>query len=289
MAEVLSSNLNEPIFNFSNELLGEYLDIIRLSGVTEDHIKEVNRALQNYLKYILFTIGKSKSLRYFKKLQQENSISYYKKQMYQIRKFLKYLKCDWIDDIKLPKNPEYYPMRISSISLDETLNHFKNSTHFLQIKALLYIGSSSGLRAEELYQLRLEDFDLENCIVKVEHNPLTGQSTKTRKSRVSFFNSQARDALSEYFVFYRDGSSYSKLFPQTTITRLFSTAPIRVKHFRKFFSQEWDRRGGPTSIKKILMGHSLKGDVDLQHYNAQSEEDLKRIYDRVFNDHKILK
>ncbi len=29
------------------------------------------------------------------------------------------------------------------------------------------------------------------------------------------------------------------------------------------------------------MGHSLKGDVDLNHYNAQSEEDLKRIYDNV--------
>jgi len=57
-----------------------------------------------------------------------------------------------------------------------------------------------------------------------------------------------------------------------------------VKDLRKFFSQEWDRRGGPTSIKKILMGHSLKGDVDLRHYNYQSEEDLKRIYDKVMAD-----
>lgn len=45
-----------------------------------------------------------------------------------------------------------------------------------------------------------------------------------------------------------------------------------------------DRRGGPTSIKKILMGHGPKGDVDLNHYNAQSEENLKRIYDRMFSD-----
>ena len=51
--------------------------------------------------------------------------------------------------------------------------------------------------------------------------------------------------------------------------------------FRKYFSQEWDRRGGPTSIKKILMGHSLKGDIDLMHYNSQSKEDLKKIYDKV--------
>jgi hypothetical protein len=56
---------------------------------------------------------------------------------------------------------------------------------------------------------------------------------------------------------------------------------IRVKDFRKYFSQEWDRRGGPTNIKKILMGHSMHGDVDLMHYNCQSEEDLKKIYDKV--------
>jgi integrase/recombinase XerD len=64
---------------------------------------------------------------------------------------------------------------------------------------------------------------------------------------------------------------------------LFRNAPIQVKDLRKYFSQEWDRRGGSTSIKKILMGHSLKGDVDLMHYNCQSGGDLKRIYDKVMN------
>jgi len=58
---------------------------------------------------------------------------------------------------------------------------------------------------------------------------------------------------------------------------------VKIKDFRKYFSQEWDRRGGPTSIKKILRGHSLKGDVDLMHYNAQSPEDLKKIYDKVMS------
>jgi integrase/recombinase XerD len=82
-------------------------------------------------------------------------------------------------------------------------------------------------------------------------------------------------------------SNLSKLFPQRWIERKFRDAPIRVKHLRKYFSQEWDRRGGPTSIKKILMGHSLKGDVDLMHYNYQSEEDLKQIYDKVMNANQI--
>lgn len=49
---------------------------------------------------------------------------------------------------------------------------------------------------------------------------------------------------------------------------------VHLKELRKFFSQEWDRRGGPTSIKKILMGYSLKGDADLMHNNCQSEEGI---------------
>lgn len=59
------------------------------------------------------------------------------------------------------------------------------------------------------------------------------------------------------------------------LEKIFLKSSIKIKNLRKFFSQEWDRRGDPTSIKKILMGHSLKGDVDLMHYNCQSEEVLK--------------
>ena len=265
-------------------ILEEYLDILRLSGVTEGHIKEVYRALKRYQKYILFRFDKGKSIQYFKKLQKESSIAYYKKQMYQIKKFLKYLKCDWVEKIKLPKNPSYSPKRISKEDINKTIEYFKDNPHFLQIKALILLGASSGLRAEEIYQLKQEDISLKIQKVIVNHNPTANQSTKTGKSRISFFNKEAMTSIQEYIG---NGYSYSKLFPQTTLTRLFNSAPIRVKHLRKYFSQEWDRRGGPTSIKKLLMGHSLKGDVDLMHYNCQSEEDLKQVYDRVMLKHTL--
>jgi len=44
---------------------------VELSGVTTKHKKEVERALNNYAKYILFTIDKRKSLLYFKTLKQK--------------------------------------------------------------------------------------------------------------------------------------------------------------------------------------------------------------------------
>jgi integrase/recombinase XerD len=147
------------------------------------------------------------------------------------------------------------------------------------------------MRAEELYQLTLDDIDLNNKIVRINHNPTNGQSTKTKQSRVSFFTDEARNALTEYIEFYHNHNGLKCLFSQTHVERLFRNgkASIQVKDLRKAFSQEWDRRGGPTSIKKILMGHSLKGDVDLQHYNFQSEDDLKMIYDRVMSGSIIYK
>ena len=130
-------------------------------------------------------------------------------------------------------------------------------------------------------QLTTDDIDLDNRIVYIDHNPKNGQSTKTKISRISFFNKETQKALNEYLTYFESDGQLKQLFSQNHITRLFRNAPIQVKDLRKYFSQEWDRHGGPTSIKKILMGHSLKGDVDLMHYNYQSEEDLKKIYDKI--------
>ena len=137
----------------SDDILEGYLDILSLSGVTERHIKEVKRTLKNYQKYILSVINKQKSIQFFSKLQKECSTSYYRKQMYQLIRFLKFLKFEWTDEISLPKEPVYNPMRISHKAIDDTILYFKDKPHYLQIKALILLGSSSGLRAEELYQL----------------------------------------------------------------------------------------------------------------------------------------
>jgi len=259
----------------------EYIDIVELSGISQGHKKEIQRALTRYLQYIDWTIDKNKSLRYFKLLMDKCSIAYYKKQMYQIRKFLAYYGCDWVNDIKLPPDPEYTPKRIAICDISNTLEFFKRDNNYKRIRAIILLGATSGLRAEEIYQLTFDDFDLDNRIVHINHNPQNGQSTKTKQSRISFFNNEAQKALKEYLIYFRENVHLKVLFSQSHITRLFKDAPIQVKDLRKYFSQEWDRRGGPTSIKKILMGHSLKGDVDLMHYNYQSEEDLKKIYDKV--------
>jgi len=271
------------VFHMEEKTLDEYLDTIELSGITLGHKKEVERYLSRYMEYLDKRLDKPKSLAYFKQIKEEYSLATYKKEMYQILKYLKYLGIDWANTIELPSDPVYTPQRFTKELIQKTISDFEDNSYFKQIQTLILLGSSSGMRAEELYQLNLSDIDLDTRTVHINHNPLSGQTTKTQRSRVSFFTEDTKQAFSEYLSYFNANSRLDKLFSQTHMTHLFKGALIRVKDLRKYFSQEWDRRGGPTSIKKILMGHSLKGDVDLMHYNYQSEEDLKKIYDKVMS------
>jgi len=237
-----------------NDMLSEYLNIIKLKGLTNKHINEVRRYLTSYLQYINYRIDKTKSLQYFAYLKDNYSVSSYRKLTYQILKFLRQHKIGWADEIKLPSDPIYYPTYISKEMIESTIAYFRKHEYNLRFKALIGLGIDSGLRAEELYQLTPEDIDIENQIVRINHNPNNGQSTKTKQSRVSFFTDNTKLILLEYLNFFDNSCNLSRLFPQRWIERKFRDAPIKVKQLRKFFSQEWDRRGGPTSIKKILRG-----------------------------------
>jgi integrase/recombinase XerD len=268
-----------------NNIVLEYLSIIKLKGISDRHLNEVSRYLNRYLEYVKNRIRKSVSIKYFNYLKNNYSTSSYRKEVYQILKFIRYLKIDWTDEIKLPPEPSYIPKYVSKLMIESLLKQFEKDEYYLRFKALIYLGIDSGIRAEELYQLTIEDIDINNRTIHINHNPHNGQSTKTKMSRITFFTKNTKQILSNYIHYFNNNKNLTKLFPQRWIEKKFNSKEIKVKHLRKYFSQEWDRRGGPTSIKKILMGHSLKGDVDLMHYNAQSEEDLKKIYDKVMENY----
>ncbi len=212
-------------------------------------------------------------------LRQSIERNYYRKQGLQIRKFLCFYNLDWANKLTFPNEVHPIPKRVTNDDIEKTLDYFShlNEEIRLQCTAVIHLVSSTGIRASELYHLKEEDINLNNRIMHIH-------TSKTGNGRIVIFNNQAKESIMEYLEYFHNGCTLTYLFSEKTVERRFKDAPVQVKHLRKFFSQEWDRRGGPTSIKKILMGHSLKGDVDLMHYNAQSPDDLKKIYDRVMDD-----
>jgi len=251
----------------SPKTLNEFLKLREIEGLSDKWVYEIEKFVTNYLNFVNWEVDKTKTLEYLTKLGKRYSVTGYRKKLYQIRKFLDYINVGWAKQINPPQEPEHIPKRVTTEDIQNTLTYFRGHEYYKQTKALVLLGCNSGMRAEELYQLEMEDIDLENRIVKINHNPDNGQTTKTKHSRVSFFTEETKQALTDYFEFYNKNKYLKCLWNQSHIERMFRDAPMRVKELRKYFSQMWDRNGGQTSIKKILMGNSTRNDVDLQHYN----------------------
>jgi len=261
--------------------LNEYLDLRRIEGLSSHWLYQIEGWLKRYLDTFDWRINKQDTLKYLNHKKKQYGTATFRKVTYQIRKFLLFLDVEWANKIIPPAEPEYSIKRVTKKDIQETIKIVSNNRYGIRYVALTLLGASSGMRPEEMYQLNLEDIDIKNNIIHINHNPKKNQTTKSKKSRISFFNQETKKILIRYLSFYREDNDITVLFPKRICERVFQAASIQVMDLRKFFSQEWDRLGGATSVKKILMGHSLKGDVDLMHYNYQSEEDLKRIYDRV--------
>ena len=278
-----SLRLERPGYESSRDIaqpvLHTYMVMRRLEGISDRWAYDINTMLQRYLSFVDWKIDKDKTLVFLEQLQSHYSVTAYRKRLYQIRKFLQHLGVRWADNLTAPPEPVPLPKRITSADVIRTFHYFDGHQYELQMKAVVALGACTGVRPEELYQLTRDDIDVSERFIRINHNPDSSQTTKTGESRVIVFNKDAQQKLQRYLCFFNNGCSLQLLFGQKHIERNFRHAPLRVKDLRKFFSQEWDRCGGPTSIKKLLMGHS--GDVDLHHYNAQNEVDLRSIYDQV--------
>jgi integrase/recombinase XerD len=261
--------------------VNEYLSIRKIQGICDRWVYQTRVIIDKYLAYTDGTLDKQKTLKYIEKLKENHSLTTYRKRTYAIRKFLIFLKIEWADQLHPPPEQKYIPIHVPKKQIEQALNYFKDSQYYLQARALIHLGKDSGARAEELYQLSLENIDLENRIVHIIHNPRIGKTTKTKVSRKSFFTPETKKVLEDYIKFYNNDNQLKDLFGQSHLTRLFRPSPIQVKLLRKNFSQQWDKRNGPTGAKKIIMGHSLHNDVDLSHYNYLNTEDLQQIYDIV--------
>jgi integrase len=141
--------------------LEKYLTYFRLNGISTKWFSNVSVMLINYLNYVNWIITENKTLEYLKFLQEKYSVTAYCKKAYQIRKYLTYLDIEWARNIKPPSEPEYLPKRVTFEDIQNTLDYFKGHPYFKQVKSVILLGTTSGLRAEELYQLKPDDIDLD--------------------------------------------------------------------------------------------------------------------------------
>lgn len=271
-----SSNLDEPTTDINESKIDEYISTIS-NKLCVRWVYEVKRFLIDYSTACNFIIDVGLTNAYLTKLKANHSLSYYSKIWFQIHKFILYVNPEIARKISFgkPDKINYEPVKITDVDYQNAINEFK---HDLQIKTVLMIGYDSGIRAEELMQLTMNDIDIVNRIIYVKYDK--NHTTKTKKNRVTFFTKKTQKVLIEYLKHFNNQKKFNQLFGKSVIHRKMRKSSFKLKFTRKVFSSNWDKKLGPTSIKKLIMGHAVR-DIDLSHYNYQDANSLKQIYDKI--------
>jgi integrase/recombinase XerD len=266
-----------------------------IKGVSEGHLRDTATRLYDFAEWCSYRFNLNDIKIYINELKRNYSPSYIRKVVIDIRRLLKHLNHPLSDDIELPKTPKRRKIVIKVKDIQKLLEEVDElpvRSMRLRTRAAILLAATSGLRAEELYKLRSSDIDIEGRTVYIRP-----EVAKDNEERVTFFSVEAQIAIKEFFDNYKPKSIYP--FSESTLRKSFEkiASPLRIKHMRKFFSQQSDRLGMPTAIKKMLMGHVVgddefvivrSGDVDLAHYDFQDEEELKKIYDKYWRDFRVL-
>lgn len=160
-----------------------------------------------------------------------------------LKSFYKYLTINKIinsnplDSIKLPKIKKTIPKSLSMEEVDILLNIEVNDKYSSRNKAMLELMYATGLRVSELVNLKLQDIDLNNCLIRI--------IGKGNKERIIPVGDYALEATKLYLNLYRDSFLKGKVNDYLFVTS--QNKPMTRQQFFKI-------------IKKLALELNIKTD-----------------------------
>ncbi len=274
-----------PASDFLADQFERFCKAVDLKDVSDDEKRRYKKAVREFLEACLYDLDDNRIIIYINEIKQQLSPRTARKRLIYIRAFLKFINHPLADHIELPKIPRQKKIVVKPRDIRQILTEADSKLkerYALKVKSATILSATSGIRAEELYLLTVDDIDLENRTIYIR-----AEIAKDYEDRVTFFSREAQEVLQEYLSVAKPDKP---LFSKKSLLYHFGklNTSLRMKHMRKFFSQQSDRLGMPTAVKKILMGHSMRNDVDLGYYDFQDEEELKKIYDKYWKDFKVI-
>jgi len=301
LSESFKSRIESRKIRFDEQIIKNILNQKKIANRSDHHLIQIEWMLKDFAKAVNWEFDFDGLTEFLDEKRKTKSPRTYRKYVLFIRWLLKELGVEYWNKLQLPKVPKPRKIIIQKDMVKQLIINLWNLrvnqvSKFRAITAFM-LGATSGLRTEEITRLDPEDIDLENRVVYVRFG-----KSKDVEERITFFNHETQAIMRYYFEIY-DGRK--ELFNHRTLKYLYEEFPeafkvngldLRLKHMRKFFVQEWERRGGTLAIKRMLAGGSeednaqdpkrlLTGhnsvEIELESYNFQEVEDLKRIYDAV--------
>jgi len=211
-----------------------------------------------------------------------------------LRTFFKYLQREGllqinpVSSIQTLRNPKTVPTFVEKDKINNYLNSAKEEIGFsmqrnLLIVNLLYL---TGIRRNELIHLQFQDFDLENCNLKV--------LGKRNKQRIVPFPQQISEQISNYWqlrnrlfgsapVFFFLTDKGKKMYPKlvynvvNTILQSITTIKKKSPHvLRHTYATHMLNNGADLNSIKELLGHANLSATQI--YTHTNFEKINSIY-----------
>ena len=150
----------------------------------------------------------------------------------------------------------------------------------IKYKAMLLMYATTGLRESELLSLTFDNIDLDRRMI------IPKKHSRTKTTWVSFFNKEAKNALTKYLSTRNDDDP--RLFPikRRSLCKMFKKTSNRLginispQRLRNWFCVEMGELSVPDRYIDAFCGRVPKS-ILARHYTDYSPERLERIYDRA--------
>ena len=258
------------------------VDLQRSRLTVKNHLEQIRRFLKCCdVPLEELTVADVRS--YFSKFVDGNSNTY--------SNVLKSLKVFCRDFLQRPnlvatfKFP-YREPQPKNIPSKQDLQTFYSALEDLRAKSYFLLYATSALRKKEGRSLLREDVDFENRMIN--HRV---KSSRTKRRRLTFFNSEAEAVLKEYLRTRKDCRPTLLPVSEENFRDIwkkgFEKTGIRItpQVLRDWFCEETGRLGVSDRYIDAFCGRVPKS-VLARHYTDYAPEKLKAIYDRA--DLKVL-
>ncbi|MCD6275918.1 MAG: tyrosine-type recombinase/integrase [Thermoplasmata archaeon] len=204
-----------------------------------------------------------------------------------IKAYFKYKNMNVARDLKAPKRPKQMPTYLTEEEVRRLLNAARDNPRDYAILSFL---AYSGLRVSELCNLRIEDVDFSERIVRVHGG-------KGDKDRIVVISPRAIEALEEYISTRNDSLEY--LFSSRKSEKITRVQVFRlVKKYARIAGIKKEvtphvlrhtlattllRRGVDIRYIQQFLGHSSVATTQI--YTHVNDKMLKSVYDKVLQEY----
>lgn len=213
-----------------------------------------------------------------------------------LKSFYKFLNKKGLDEnnaiqfISFPKKEKLLPSIISEDEMEKLLTYKSDRDFFYRNKAIIYILYSTGIRVSELVNLKVEDIDLNDRILKVEG--------KGKKQRIAPFSNQTKEVIEEYLKMERHKISKTdcvflfvnkngikitsrgvELIIENISIKTLGNKKIHPHIFRHTFATNLLNNGADLRVVQELLGHSSLSTTQIYTHIANAQ--LQNVYQKT--------